>query len=126
MENSVNNLINFVSSEVAEEERVMHSRSDNIKFTSFIGASAVVDELFESACLRYQRNLKTSMRGSDFIFDSVQLIYSKCHKVNLCGGSYIDSPDQIKKKKAIINPEHMDGKSFQYAATVALSGIQKE
>ena len=28
-----------------------------------------VTELFESLLLRYQDNLETSMRGSDFIFD---------------------------------------------------------
>ena len=38
------------------------------------------------------------MRGSDFIFDSVQL--KECQKVNFRrAGSYIDSPDWIKKKK---------------------------
>ena len=62
------------------------------------------------------------MRGSDFIFDSVQLMYYKCHKVNFKrGGSHIDSPDQIKKKKATINPKNTDDKCFQYAATVALN-----
>ena len=41
------------------------------------------------------------MRGSEFIFDSVQLIYYKCQKVNfLLGGSYIDSPDWKKKLKS--------------------------
>ena len=40
------------------------------------------------------------MRGSDFIFDSVQMMYYKCRKVNFGhGGSYIDSPDWINKKK---------------------------
>ena len=39
------------------------------------------------------------MRGKEFIFDSVQLMHYKCHRVNFrCGGSYIDSPDWIKKK----------------------------
>ena len=53
------------------------------------------------------------MRGSDFIFDSVQLMYYKCHKVNLRdGGSYIDSPDWIKKKKETINPKNDDDKCF--------------
>ena len=62
------------------------------------------------------------MKGSDFTFDSVQLMYYKCHKVNFIrGGSYIDSPDWIKKKKATINPKNMDDKCFQYAATVALN-----
>ena len=40
------------------------------------------------------------MRGSDFIFDSVQLLHCKCHKIGQ------DSPDWIKKKKTI-NPKKM-------------------
>ena len=45
------------------------------------------------------------MKGSEFIFDYVPLLYYKCHKINLnCGGSYIDSPDCIKNKEAAINP----------------------
>ena len=45
------------------------------------------------------------MRGRDFIFDCVHLLYHKCHKINFKGGqSKIDSPDWIKKKKSIINP----------------------
>ena len=40
------------------------------------------------------------MTGSDFIFDSDQLKYYNCHKVNFRRvGSYIHSPDWIKKKK---------------------------
>ena len=40
------------------------------------------------------------MKGSDFIFDCVNLLHYKCHKINLkrCG-LYIDSPDWIKDKK---------------------------
>ena len=62
------------------------------------------------------------MRGRNFIFELVQLIYCKCHKVNFCrGGSYIDSPDWIKKKKATTNPKNTDNKCFQYTVTVALN-----
>ena len=62
------------------------------------------------------------MKGSDFTFDSVQLMYYKCHRVNLIpGGSYIDSPDWIKTKKATINPKNTDDRCFQYAATVAIN-----
>ena len=62
------------------------------------------------------------MKGRDFIFDSVQLMHYKCHKVNFRhGGSYIDSPDWIKKKKATINPKNTDNKCFQYAVGVALN-----
>ena len=72
----------------------MHSRNDNIKFTSYNDANEVDDELFESVRTRYQGNLKRSKRGSDFIFDSVQLMYYKCHKVSFKRwGSYIDYPN---------------------------------
>ena len=59
--------------------------------------------------------LETIMRGSDSILNSVQLLYCKCHKIN------IDSPDWIKKKKTAINPKNEDYKLFQYASTVALN-----
>ena len=40
------------------------------------------------------------MKGSDFIFDSFQLMYCKCYKVKFKSiGSYIDSPEWIKRKK---------------------------
>ena len=63
------------------------------------------------------------MRGSEFVFDYVQLLYYKCLKINLnCGGSNTDSPDWIKNKKATINSiNKKDNKCFQYAVTVALN-----
>ena len=34
------------------------------------------------------------MKGSEFFFDGVHLLYYKCHKINRNGGaSYVDSPD---------------------------------
>ena len=81
--------INCISSKDVDKERVMHSRSNNIKFMSYYNANEVVNELFESLLSRYQVGLEISMRGIDFIFDSVQLMYYKCHKINFKhGGSY--------------------------------------
>ena len=92
--------IKFIFSKDAEEEHIMDLRSSNIKCTSYNDANEVVNELFESLLWRYQNNLETSMRGSDFIFDSVRLKHSKCHKVNFKhDGSYIDSPHWLKTKK---------------------------
>ena len=71
---------NFISSKDSEEEHVIHSNSGNIKFTPYSDANDVIEKLFKSLCSRYQENLETSMKGSDFIFDSVQLMYYKCHK----------------------------------------------
>ena len=85
----------------AEKERVLSPRSDNITFKSFNDANENVDELIESLRLRYQGNLETSMRGADFIFDSVQMMCYKCQKVNLKRwGSYITFPGWIKKRKS--------------------------
>ena len=53
----------------------------------------VIQELFESPLFRYQIELESSMKGSDFIFDCVNLLHYKCHKINLNRvGSYIDPP----------------------------------
>ena len=113
--------INFISSKDTKKERVMYSTSDNMKFTTYKDVNKVVNDIFESLCSKYQNNLETSMRGSNFIFDSVQLTYYKCHKINFKrGGSYIDSPDWIKNKEAIIDPKTEDDKwvesrkSFKY------------
>ena len=44
------------------------------------------------------------MKDSKFVFDYVHLLYYKYHKINPNrGGSYIDSPNWIKNKKATIN-----------------------
>ena len=70
----------------------MHARSNNKKFSSCNDANEVVDEHFDSLRSRYQGNLEASIVVSDFIFDSVQLLYCRCHKVNFKrGNSYIDS-----------------------------------
>ena len=77
----------------------MYSTIDNIKITTYNDVNGNVNELFEALLSRYQDNLETSMKGSDFIFDSVQLMYYKCQKVNFKRGSlYIESPDWIEKK----------------------------
>ena len=52
----------------------MHSRKDNIKIMISDEADEVIRKLFGSLKNRYQNNLQ-SMRGSDFVFDYVQLLY---------------------------------------------------
>ena len=71
---------------------------------------------------RYQGGLEKSMRGSQFVFDSIDLLCYKLHKISLNrGGSYIDSPKWLKNKKTAINPKNNNDKFFQYALTVALN-----
>ena len=52
----------------------MHSKSNNIEVMLYDNANEVVNEVFESLLSWYQIGLETSMRGGDFILDSVQLI----------------------------------------------------
>ena len=102
----------------------MHSKSDNIEImiNEEEEVEKVVKELFDPLKNRYQNNLEL-MKCIDFVFDYIHLLYYKCHKINLnCGGSYIDSLDRVKKKKATVNPiNKKDNKYFQYAVTVALN-----
>ena len=62
------------------------------------------------------------MRGSKFVFDNIDSLYYKLHKIILNrGGSYIDSPKWLENKKATKKPKNKkDGKCFQYPLTVAL------
>ena len=93
--------IYFVSSKNVDEEHVMYSKKENTEFVTYKNVNDVVDELFEWLITRYQDALEASMRGSNFIFDSVQLLCYKCHRINFKrGGSYIKSPDWIKNKKS--------------------------
>ena len=95
---------NFISSIDNDEQRVMQSKSDNIEVMINDEADEVRKELFNSLKNRYQSNLR-SMKGSEFAFDYVHLLYYKCHEINPNrNGSYIDSPDWTKCKKPAINP----------------------
>ena len=98
------------------------SKSDSIENMINDEADEVKKELFDSLKNRYQNNLE-SMKGIEFAFDYVHLLYYKCRKINTNhGGSYIDSPDWIKSKSATVNPiNKKDNKCFQYAVPVALN-----
>ena len=49
------------------------------------------------------------MKGSEFVFDYVDLLYYSLHKISINRGeSYIDSPEWIKNKKATINLKNKD------------------
>ena len=103
MQNSINNSKKLYFFLRNDEERVMHSKSDNIEIMVNVEADKVITKLFESLKNRYQNNLE-SLKSSEFFFNFVHLLYYKCHKINPNrGGSYIDSPDWIKIEKTTIN-----------------------
>ena len=57
-------------------------KSNNTECMIYDNTDEVIEERFESLLNRYQIGLETLMRGSDFIFDLVHLLYYKCHKIN--------------------------------------------
>ena len=78
--------------------------------------------LSESLLQNYQKELEESKRGSKLARDSIDLLYCHLQKVSLKrGGSYIDSPEWLKNKKATVNPKNSDDNCFQYALTVVLN-----
>ena len=63
------------------------------------------------------------MKGSSYIFESIDLLEYHLNKISLNrGSSYIDSPKWLKNKKVTINSQNTeDNKCFQYAITTALN-----
>ena len=62
------------------------------------------------------------MRGSYFVFDCIDFLYHKCHKINeKCDGSFIGSPDRIKNKIAtinLVNDDHRSGPFRSFSTRV--------
>ena len=115
--------INFISLKPGSDEtRIMHTRSDNEEIMTGSDTNEVIKGLFESLLQKYEENLEEKMKGSDFEFDGVNLLYYDFNKISINrGGSCIDSPKWLKNKKSTINPKNNDYKYFQYAVTLALN-----
>ena len=97
--------IKFVSSKDSNQTRIMHLWSDNIEIMMGIETDDTIDELFKSLLQEYQKDLEKSMNGSEFVRDSVDLLYYHLHRISLKRGeSYVDSPEWLKNKKATIKP----------------------
>ena len=115
--------INFISLKPdSNETRIMHTKSDNEEIMVGSHTNDIIKELFKSFLQRYQEGLQEKMKGSEFEFDGINLLYYDFNKTSLNRvGPYIDSPEWIKNKKSTINPKNNDYKCFQYAVTVALN-----
>ena len=106
----------------SDETRTIHTKSNNAEIMMGSETDEIIEDLFESILQKYQEGLEESMRESKFSYDRVDVLYYNINKVSLSrGGSYIDSPQWLKNKKATINPKTNDDKCFQYALTVALN-----
>ena len=110
--------INFISLKDSEETRTVYAKSHNIEIMMVNETDEIIQKLFESLLQNYKKDLEVAIRGSEFVLDSIDHL----QRIGLKrGGSYIDSPEWLKYKKATINPKNNDDNYFQYALTVALN-----
>ena len=97
--------INFVSSLDPEKNCIMDSKSDNVEITIGCETGDIIKKRFKSFMKNYQKNLEEKVKDSNFVFESVDLLYYSFHKTTLKRGrSYIKSPKWLRNKEATINP----------------------
>ena len=114
--------VNFISTNDTGEIRTFYVRSDNEEIRSGNETPEIISKLIKSFLNNYQDEEKILRNGSNFVFESVDLLSYHIHKTNLKRGkSYIKSPEWILNKRATINPKNKDNKCFQYSITVALN-----
>ena len=106
-----------------EKSHTFHVKSDNAEITQTTDTSDTINELIDSFFPQYQREEQILKGGSNYIFDSVDILAIHFHNIILRRGrSYIESPEWISSKKVTINPKNTkDNKCFQYAITVPLN-----
>ena len=127
MENSINNEYSVSSKDDSDEIRNMHTKIDNVHILMGSRPDEIIEELFESLLQYCQKDLEESMRRSDFVTDSVDLLYDHLNKISLGrkGRLYTDSLKWLKNKIATVNPKNNDDNCFQYALSVAINKLSK-
>ena len=95
--------VNFISSKDNKETRTIYVWNNNQSVMWVSDADYVVRELFRCILHNYQEELKI-IKGSEFIFESVELMDYKLYRVRLRrGGSYTKSLEWLLHKGATIN-----------------------
>ena len=72
--------VNFISSKDTGETRTIYGWSDNVSIMRGSGKDDIIGKLFRSFLHNYQEELKI-IKGSDFVFENVELMDHKLHRV---------------------------------------------
>ena len=75
--------INFISSKDSDETRNFHTKSNNIEIMMGNETDEIIETCFWSLLQKYQKGLEQSMKGGEFNFDSVDLLYYHLQKISL-------------------------------------------
>ena len=78
----------------------MYTNSDNIDIRIGNETDEIIGKLFKSLLERYQKGLEENMKGSEFVYDSINLLHYKLDKISLNRGRF----EWLKKTKAKRNP----------------------
>ena len=117
----INMHVNFISSNATGETRYIFVLSIN-DISLGNETDDIIKGLLNSFLTNYQNEEAILRNGSNFVFESVDLLSYHIHKTSLKRGkSYIKSPKWVINKRATINPKNKDNKCFQYSITVALN-----
>ena len=114
--------VNFINITDRENTRTFHVKSDNEEIILGNNTNDIIKKLDESFLFNYQKEEEILTNGSNYIFESVDVLNIHFHNIKLKrDSSYIDSPDLIKNKKATINPKNAnDNNCLQYSIIAAL------
>ena len=114
--------VNFTSSKDTGETRTIYVWSNTKKLGLVMKQMILLRTFLNFFLNNYQQEEIILRKGSDFVFESVDLLSYNFHKISLRRGrSYIKSPEWVLNKRATINPKNKDNKCFQYSITVALN-----
>ena len=85
--------VSFISP-INEETDIMHSKSDNVEIMRGRSTNDILNMLIETFKQRYQEDLETRMRGSNYVFNQVKLLEYHFHKISINrGSSYLPTLD---------------------------------
>ena len=114
--------VNFISSKDTEETRTIYVWSNNESIMCVSDTEHIIRELFRFYLHNYQEELKIT-KGSEFIFEIVELLDYKLHKTSLKRSRwYIKSPEWLLHKGATINPKNKnDDECLRWSTISALN-----
>ena len=103
--------------------RTFYVWSENEEIRLLNEADDIVESLINSFLNNCQKEQEVLRGKSNFVFESVDLMYYRFHKTSLKrGSSYIESPKWLANKKAIINPKNTKCSAcFAYSIIIALN-----
>ena len=112
--------VNFISSNDTGKICTIFVWSDNEEIRSGNETDDIIKGLLNSFLNNYQKEEIILRNGSNFVFESVDLLSYHIHKTSLKRGkSYMKSAEWVVNKRATTSPKNKDNKCFQHSITVA-------